>query len=601
MKAHYAYARGASGDGIWLGTNENGVGAFPGPRYLARSKSISFGNQDPLRRLGRNSVGGLTTGGIFWDGKLSSGDHLDLVMQVAAGSSTGVGNQAIQGVAPGADFITNIPVTVQAGGNLTVWLAGLRLMGVLAIDVGTVDSLYASVGAWPVANDQGNALGIRFSWQFGPRQPSNDIGVDNHITLARIWAQPTAIDKNGIPVAYADEADRVLFVVPAGNDGAAAFDKANRPVDGSGTEPVHTFYQNPFLYGAMPYLFERYCANTPTPTCPPDPQAEAAELEKVVLTAVALTGNELAYYSNWCGVAQNYCLSIPVDSIRTYPSWVGSTSTSGFESSAGTSVAAPALLGALALVANRFPSLGNVEVAERLKNTATLVGLRDITNAPSYPFLTQTAVDALTPENEATLRLRYGLGQPDLKAATEPQGTMGMSIGNSIHSAEMALQHSTLHLLSPAFGNALSRGLADHRLMALDSWNAPFYYTANLFVRPQPVNPAQRLQPHLSQKTDLGPFQLQVQRPTRDPQAALLNLHTSHTTLHLGEGVSPALLSGPAENLFSAALQPDSALAAPWITAQRDWRMAGLSWQSDGQSRQQVRWLHFQGDQPGWL
>ena len=584
MKAHYAYARGASGDGIWLGSNEDGVGAFPGPGYLGRSKSVNLNNRDPLWRLGRQIVGELDKSSVRWDGKLASGSHLNLVLQVAAGSSTGSGNQAIQGVAPGADFVTGIPISIGQTSILPAWLALLSHLGTLAVDVGRVSTIY-TVGTWAAVDSDGSAYGRHFSWQFGPRQPVKVV-VDEFIELAEDWAQ------QGIA-----EADRLLFVVPAGNDGYAATDPTNQPVPGAG--PAHTFYRNPFIYSTMPYLFERYCEGTRTATvCPSDAQTVAAELEKVVLTAVALEKRGLAPYSNWCGVAQDYCLSIPVDSISTYPSWAGSSEGSSFESSAGTSVAAPALMGALALVANKFPSLGNVEVAERLKNTATLVGLKNIT-AQNNPFLTQVAIDALSQDDKDTLRLRYGLGQPDLKAATEPQGTMGMSIGNSIHSAEMALQHSALHLLSPAFGNALSRGLADHRLMALDSWNAPFYYTANLFVRPQPVNPAQRLQPHLSQKTDLGPFQLQVQRPTRDPQAALLNLHTGHTTLHLGEGVSPALLSGPAENLFSAALQPDSALAAPWITAQRDWRMAGLSWQSQSQSRQQVRWLHFQGDQPG--
>ena len=594
MKAHYAYARGASGDGIWLGSNEDGVDVFSGPQYLARSKLVTFGNRDPVMREGRQQVaGGLDTTKFHWDGTLASGSHLNLVLQVAAGSSTGVGNQAVQGVAPGANFVTGIPTNVRSPSvlididRLPPWLPRLSTLGLLAIDVGGTISWYASIpGSTPALEEDSDTEGFIYSWQFGPRQHRR-VDIRKIIDLAEIWTQQST-----------DEADRLLFVVPAGNDGWAEYALSNRPGGDRNAEPTYTFHRNPFILSTMPYLFERYCADTPASNCPSDAQTVAAELEKVVLTAVALDDSRLARYSNWCGVAQGYCLSIPVGDIRIYPSWVGSTSTSGIESSAGTSVAAPALLGALALVANRFPSLGNVEVAERLKNTATLVGLRNITE-PNNPHLTQTALDALAPEDEATLRLRYGLGQPDLKAATEPQGTMGMSIGNSIHSAEMALQHSALHLLSPAFGNALSRGLASHRLMALDSWNAPFYYTANLFVRPQPVNPAQRLQPHLSQKTDLGPFQLQVQRPTRDPQSALLNLHTGHTTLHLGEGVSPALLSGPAENLLSAALQPDSALAAPWITAQRDWRMAGLSWQSDGQSRQQVRWLHFQGDQSG--
>ncbi|HET6553052.1 MAG TPA: autotransporter domain-containing protein [Dyella sp.] len=102
----------------------------------------------------------------------------------------------------------------------------------------------------------------------------------------------------------------------------------------------------------------------------------APDLEKGWLTVVAIDSNnptKLESYSNQCGIAMNYCLAAPGDVIV---SGKGDTSTANetYWIVEGTSLAAPQVSGAAALVWQAFPYFSNDLVRQTLLGTADALG-----------------------------------------------------------------------------------------------------------------------------------------------------------------------------------------------------------------------------------
>ncbi len=103
--------------------------------------------------------------------------------------------------------------------------------------------------------------------------------------------------------------------------------------------------------------------------------ARAAELEKGWLTVAALDSNnptQLASYSNACGVAANYCLAAPGDVVI-----LGKDDTAtnlNYFVVKGTSLAAPQVSGAAAVVWQAFPYFNNDLVRQTLLGTANDLG-----------------------------------------------------------------------------------------------------------------------------------------------------------------------------------------------------------------------------------
>ncbi|GAB2584831.1 S8 family serine peptidase [Dyella jejuensis] len=100
-------------------------------------------------------------------------------------------------------------------------------------------------------------------------------------------------------------------------------------------------------------------------------------LEKGWLVAVALNSNnptQLDSYSNKCGIAMNYCLAAPGDVIVLDKDTLASTTNPSYYIVEGTSLAAPEVSGAAALVWQAYPYFTNDLVRQTLLGTATPLG-----------------------------------------------------------------------------------------------------------------------------------------------------------------------------------------------------------------------------------
>jgi len=103
----------------------------------------------------------------------------------------------------------------------------------------------------------------------------------------------------------------------------------------------------------------------------------APDLAKGWLTVVALDSNDpthLASYSNICGAARDFCLAAPGDVIVLDKDATASTADPDYYVVRGTSLAAPIVTGAAALVWQAFPYFDNDLVRQTLLGTADPLG-----------------------------------------------------------------------------------------------------------------------------------------------------------------------------------------------------------------------------------
>ena len=119
------------------------------------------------------------------------------------------------------------------------------------------------------------------------------------------------------------------------------------------------------------------------------------DLDGHFVNVVAVNNNnQIARYSNQCGITQNYCIAAPGSS------WDGD-----FEKT-GTSFAAPVISGAIATIKEAFPYMNATQITELLFTTATDLG--------------EPGVDTV-----------YGWGLLDMEKATKPVGTPKIILTNN--------------------------------------------------------------------------------------------------------------------------------------------------------------------------
>ncbi len=190
-----------------------------------------------------------------------------------------------------------------------------------------------------------------------------------------------------------------------------------------------------------------------------------AELQGHSIAVVAVDDEgDIADFSNRCGIAADWCLAAPGESILM--AYDGSTlglpdpdtgKKSGATPGSGTSAAAPMISGGLAVMKQIFRGqMSSVDLVTRLFATADKNG-------------------------KFADRAIYGQGMMDLGAAVRPVGRPGVASGNAVASASISLQQTSLSL-GRAFGDGLGHSLAGQEIAAFDSLGAPFWFKLDGFT-----------------------------------------------------------------------------------------------------------------------
>ena len=431
IKAHYAYARGATGEGVTLGIVDSGVDPNH-PKFQGKLDASYVGGYDPdfgtCDEVGPDGacVSGLGHGtfvaGIMAAARQETPD---------AGAASG---PAIHGVAVNARIVS---------------------VGVGARDVEEViDEIVAEYPEDPtpeqIAELQARVLDVE-------AQLERELERDTGIAFVRLNGRVTAVNCSfgvfgniedfgaqelrehfsnvieAMTQADVSASARTIYVWAAGNaHGETGPD--GLPVSASSVEIL------PGLAARLPELRGHSLAVVAT-----NPQGTIAE------------------FSNRCGIAKAFCLAAPgVDITGPAPAFhceAGASQCFITVEEAGTSSAAPFVTGGIGLLAQHFRGqLGNDEIVERILATADKTGVY---------------ADADV----------YGQGFLDLDAATRPVGQERMLSGVSLSGSSSPEARSAL-FLGPAFGDALVRGLASAHVASFDELDAPFFRLLGDYLRP---------------------------------------------------------------------------------------------------------------------
>ena len=431
IKAHHAYARGATGAGVTLGIVDSGVD--PGhPKFEGKLEASYVGDYDP----DFNTCDEVGPDGACVSG-LGHGTFVAGIMAAArqpvrdAGAASG---PAIHGVAFDATIVS---------------------VGVGARDLEEViDEIVAEYPEDPtpeqIAELQARVLDVE-------AQLERELERDTGIAFVRLNGRVTAVNCSfGVPgniedfgaqalrqrfpnvieaMAQAGTAadERTVYVWAAGNARGETGPDGS-PVSASSVEPL------PGLSVRIPEL--RGHSLAVVATNPP---------------------GTIAKFSNRCGIAKEFCLAAPgVDITSTAPGFycdAGASQCFITLEEAGTSSAAPFVTGGIGLLAQHFRGqLGNEDIVERILATADRTGVY---------------ADADV----------YGRGFLDLDAATRPVGQERMLSGVSLSGSSSPEARSALYL-GPAFGDSLVRGLASAQVASFDELDAPFFRRLGDYLRP---------------------------------------------------------------------------------------------------------------------
>ena len=197
----------------------------------------------------------------------------------------------------------------------------------------------------------------------------------------------------------------------------------------------------------------------------------------VAVVSVDSEGN-IADTSNRCGIAAEWCVAAPGESLRA----ARSGHVVGYHGGvSGTSIAAPFVTGGLAVMKHWFRSqLTNEALLQRLLSTASVT--------PDSVATGETCPDHLDLDGDTSdceLSSELGRGLMDLDAATAPVGTRNFVPGNNVGGAGIPV---TLTRFAPghALGNGLKLGLAGWEVAAFDELGAPFWYALDGFAHTPP-------------------------------------------------------------------------------------------------------------------
>ncbi|MCY4047318.1 MAG: S8 family serine peptidase, partial [Candidatus Dadabacteria bacterium] len=196
-----------------------------------------------------------------------------------------------------------------------------------------------------------------------------------------------------------------------------------------------------------------------------------------IVVAVKRDGT-ISDFSNRCGAAALWCIAAPGQSINV-PLSRGDGEDGvarDIETVHGTSFAAPIVSGGLALMKQLFPGMSNIELLERMYETANKDGIY----APD-----RDPVAGVNGASVNTASSIYGQGLLDLGAATAPVGNMGM-VSEAVLSEEVLREASPLSATSletaGAFGDGIARVFTGAEVAAFDSLGAPFWYPLERFA-----------------------------------------------------------------------------------------------------------------------
>ena len=189
----------------------------------------------------------------------------------------------------------------------------------------------------------------------------------------------------------------------------------------------------------------------------PNESGYEALADSLIAVVATDSNNTIASYSNKCGVAKNWCMAAPGTSIYSTVDTTDNEYSENYGTMSGTSMAAPHVSGAVAVLRSKWPSKTAAQIVTILYDTATDLG-------------------------DAGVDTTYGRGLLNLDNAVYAQGSL--SLYNSSGSS-YSLEDSDLNV-SSIIGNSLNKSI---KTAVYDKYKRDYYYNLDgAIVSPGEVN-----------------------------------------------------------------------------------------------------------------
>lgn len=387
------------GAGVTIGFIDSGIDTIH-PQFAGKTVTEEFLNSAPDE-----------TGDAF--------SHGTAVASIAAGIRAASLTSSANGVAWGADIAMFAIPTGSGGGNYSpISLTGLS----------NADSRWAGM------------INSVLNWRDGQRKVDFLNLSVGFLGIIDSYSEQDLRDNFGTAIAamaQAGRSEKTILIWGAGNDHGDPCDPADVEQCESGQ------------------------VNAVSVWVPAGLAARISELRGHSLAVVALQSSDstIAGFSNRCGIAADYCLAAPGQSmtLASFGPHQGSNGVRRIGTGNGTSYAAPMVTGGLAIMKQLF--------RDQLSNTALVTRLLD------------------TADNTGVYANRsvYGRGKMDLKAATSPVGVLEVTPGTQLDGQGIDLRTTGMRL-GPAFGDGLQRSFAGRELVAFDRLGAPFWFRLDGFA-----------------------------------------------------------------------------------------------------------------------
>ena len=255
----------------------------------------------------------------------------------------------------------------------------------------------------------------------------NPILVDSRADVDAILDDPSDLITLVAAAMAASEAD-IIQVWATGNDGA----------------------DQPGFLAGLPHWKEELLA-----AAPPDENLVFNDDVWVAVGSVDSNG-EISSFSNKCGLAANWCLVAPGESIYSTLSTTSEVTEGNYGTMTGTSMAAPHVTGALALILSNNPEISKADAVQIIFDTATDLG--------------EAGVDAT-----------YGHGLLNIGEAIMPQGNITLQTGG-IYNANASSAYASGIRSNGVMGAAIMSAVSDRDIMVTDKYSRGFKTNMGSFV-----------------------------------------------------------------------------------------------------------------------
>ena len=409
--AHFVYAEGAEGRAITVAVVDE---QFDINHFDLRDNIVDFKDFTADQRRAADGADAVTETVFELAEENLITDHGTQVTGVIAATRNG---QGILGVAPGASILAIRTDTIE----------------VEELDPSDIDE--DTAGQIVDALNQGASFIVSDGEQVQFFQPDDQAEVENALSGVqtgelRFFSAQTGFgddDRNaqGIDYAVANGAD----IINLSQGGTEPDEPGRQAILNAVRNGVIVVAAAGNTAGANPDFPARFAA---------DPK-----FNDLVLAVGAIDANKnIADTSERCGVARENCLVAPGVQVTT-------TATGDkFEKVDGTSFAAPAVSGGLALLMDLFPTLLPEEAVQLILRTADDLG--------------EEGVDDV-----------FGHGALNLERAVQPVGVASLPTGTQIRGDVVRLSDSRLGL-GDAFGDSFTRTVALQQSFFLDEFRRPF-------------------------------------------------------------------------------------------------------------------------------